>query len=78
MNSCKACNREIFWINVNGKPKPFEDSSGLQAHKCPEWDNQNRSVQQQIAFLREQQQIDHTLIVKLISKIENSDKRYEL
>ena len=78
MSSCKACKREIYWIDINGKPKPFDDISGYQPHKCAEWENQKQSIQQQIAEIREQQQIDHNLIVKLISKIENSDKRYEL
>ena len=78
MNPCKFCSQSIHWINSNGKWLPFEDSSGSQLHKCVEWKNQKQSMQLQISELREQQQIDHHLIVKLISKIGNSDKRYEM
>jgi len=76
MNSCKFCGKQIFWMNNNGKTQPFEDQFGTQKHTCQEFKQATKLLIQQVSELREQQQIDHNLIVKLISKFDEFTKKF--
>ena len=74
-STCKFCGNQIFWCNLNGKNLPFDDQYGTQKHQCEEFKKETKSIQQQIFELREQQKIDHNLIVKLISKFEENTRK---
>jgi len=70
------CGTQLFWCKLNGKNLPFEDQYETQRHQCEEYKREKKSFQQQIVELREQQQIDHNLIVKLISKFDEFTRKF--
>ena len=75
MSFCKYCSNQIYWSDVKGKPKPFDDSSGSQAHKCDNFKKIKTSQEQKILELEEKVLTSHNLIVKLFSKIEDLERR---
>jgi len=73
---CKFCGKQIFWFQLNGRNRPFEDQSGSLPHHCESFKKENITIQQKISHLQEQQQIDHNLIVTLISKLDAFTRKF--
>lgn len=77
MNICKYCTKQIHWIKLNGESKPFDDPYGSTLHQCNQYQQQRKTLKEKISELQEQIQKNHNLIVKLIPRIADLEKRFE-
>lgn len=57
MTTCKFCGLKIFFVNVDGRPLPFEDQNGTVYHDCPKLKKY------------QQQNNDHNLLTKTITRV---------
>jgi hypothetical protein len=74
LNQCKYCSREIHWINVQGKLKPFDDSCGSQIHTCQGFLESRKSLEQRVFELEEKLQVTYDLVSKLIPRLQSLEK----
>lgn len=64
LSTCQFCDQQIFWHNINGKMKPFEDQNGTVYHNCPKLKNQPVKLEDDHVLLA------HTII--RLSKLERT------
>ena len=75
MSVCNYCNKQIHWFKINGKNKPFDDSAGTTYHQCEQFKQAHKTIEQRLLDLEERMQIDHNLLVKMISKNNGLEER---
>lgn len=73
LSRCKYCSREIYWINVQGRLKPFDDSCGSQIHTCQGFLESRKSLEQRV-FELEKLQVTYNLVCTLIPKLHSLEK----
>jgi len=72
---CKGCKKLIYILQINdGSWKAFEDAFGSTRHECEQFEQARKTTEQRFVELEEKMQIDHNLLVKMISKINNNTR----
>ena len=75
MSHCKFCSNKIHWIQHDEKWKPYDDSAGTQPHNCEKFPKDTKIHNPTISELEDLIQRNYNLLVKVISKINDLEKK---
>ena len=72
---CKFCFQKIYWHLINKEWKPFDDSTRIQPHKCGKLSKEAKPQDLTISELEDLVQRNYNLLVKVISKINDLERK---
>ena len=76
-DKCIYCGKEIIWLPINGKKKPFDDPHGSTRHHCSEFKQNKIPLNQRVIDLEEKVEGLKNLTSKILSKIDAHEKQGE-